>query len=237
MKRWLPVVGVVAVLVIAWFASMYSSTDVTQLPLPSRVPPTLRPEGDGSRRPGPVIPFAGGGFPIWILYLLGGLMLLFVAVVLIALSWTFIRSIAPAKKARLLVRAGKGSPLQERREDGEEVIAALDAGLTELSDLDGNPRRAVIACWVRLERAAAAAGTPRQPGDSPTDLVTRLLSAHRVSRSVLDRFARVYREARYATVPIGEDDRQIAVAALSQMRAELTQPVQPDHPDRVAADG
>ena len=30
-----------------------------------------------------------------------------------------------------------------------------------------DPRRAVIACWVRLEQAAAAAGTPRQVGDSP----------------------------------------------------------------------
>jgi hypothetical protein len=47
-----------------------------------------------------------------------------------------------------------------------------------------------------------------------------------VSRAVLDRFARVYREARYATLPIGEDDRQVALTALAQMRRELTEPVE-----------
>ena len=60
----------------------------------------------------------------------------------------------------------------------EDVVAALDAGLADLSDTDADPRRAVIACWVRLEQAAAAAGTPAQPGDSPTDLVARLLHEH-----------------------------------------------------------
>ena len=38
----------------------------------------------------------------------------------------------------------------------------LDAGLVELDDRTTDPRTAVIACWVRLEEAAAAAGVPRQ---------------------------------------------------------------------------
>jgi hypothetical protein len=100
-------------------------------------------------------------------------------------------------------------------------MAAVEAGLVELSDTDTDPRRAVIACWVRLERAAAAAGTPRLVGDSPTELVTRLLSAHQVSRPTLEGLAEVYREARYATHPVGERSRQDALAALRQIRAEL----------------
>jgi hypothetical protein len=164
--------------------------------------------------------------PTWLLWLIVGSVMIFVAVVIIALTWTFFRFWAPAKKARLLVRDGRGGPLHGRAEQEQAVLQALDAGLTELSDRDTDPRRAVIACWVRLETAAAEAGTPRQPGDSPTDLVTRLLSAHRVSRPVLDRFARVYREARYATQPVGDEDRQIALDALAQMRRELTEPVE-----------
>jgi hypothetical protein len=101
-------------------------------------------------------------------------------------------------------------------------VAALDAGLDRLGDRDTDPRRAVIACWVRLEDAAAAAGTPRHPGDTPTDLVARLLAAHRVSRPVLDEFAAVYREARYATHVVDERMRAAAVRSLSHLRAELT---------------
>jgi hypothetical protein len=226
MKRWLPVVGVVAVLAIAWFASLYSSTEVTQLPaLPMHSASVKPPDPDTKiTAPSPPIP-AGTGLPIWILYGIVGSVLLFVAIVIAALAWTFFRYWAPTKKARLLVRDGSGDGLRGRAEEQQAVLDALDAGFEELSDRDSDPRRAVIACWVRLEGAAADAGTPREPGDSPTDLVARLLAAHRVSRPVLDRFARVYREARYATLPIGEGDRQIALSALAQMRRELTEPV------------
>lgn len=105
----------------------------------------------------------------------------------------------------------------------EEVVAALDAGLVDLSDTDADPRRAVIACWVRLEQAAAAAGVPAQVGDTPTDLVTRLLSGGRpVSADVLAAFADVYREARYARHTVDERMRTQARDALSRLRTELT---------------
>jgi hypothetical protein len=42
-----------------------------------------------------------------------------------------------------------------------------------------------------------------------------------VSRSVLDGFAAAYREARYATHPIGERSRQTAITALRHVRGEL----------------
>jgi hypothetical protein len=234
MKRWLPVVGVIGVLAIAWFASLYSSTDVTQLPsLPTKSGSVLAPQPDSAIK-GPSVPYVGVPVPTWLFWVIVGSVLIFVAVVVVTLLWTFFKYWAPAKKSRLLLRDGSGGPLRDRAEEEQAVLDALDAGLTELSDRDTDPRRAVIACWVRLERAAAEAGTPRDRGDSPTDLVTRLLSAHRVSRPVLDRFARVYREARYATAPIGEDARQVALSALAQVRRELTRPV---GAEPVVADG
>jgi Domain of unknown function (DUF4129) len=107
-------------------------------------------------------------------------------------------------------------------ESREEVLAAVDAGLSNLDDDDTDPRRAVIACWLRLEEAAAAAGTPRQPGDAPADLVLRLLSAHQVSAGVLIPLAEVYRLARYATHTVDSGMRDSARAALRQLRAELS---------------
>lgn len=221
MKRWLPVLGVVALLAAVWLASTLSSPEVTELPIPHA---SL---ADGSRTtstgPGPPIrPIQDGPLPAWVFYLTVaaiGLVVLFILGLVVLLLVSLIRSSTLSTKPRLLVE--KSDRVLNPRGDEAEVLAAVDAGIAELSDSDVDPRRAVIACWVRLERAAAAAGTPRQIGDSPTDLVTRLLSAHRVSRAVLDGFAAVYREARYATHPIDEGARQTAITALRHVRGEL----------------
>src|SRR5262249_18730925 len=97
----------------------------------------------------------------------------------------------------------------------------VDEGLADLDDADADPRRAVIACWVRLERAAAEAGTPRGVGDTSADLVSRLLASHMVSGTVLAAFASVYREARFATHTVDVAMREQARAALRQVRDEL----------------
>ena len=85
----------------------------------------------------------------------------------------------------------------------------------------------MIACWVRLEQAAAAAGTPREPGDTPTELVTRLLRGHDVSAPVLYPLAEVYRLARYATHTVDTGMRDRARAALQQLRGELSREREP----------
>jgi hypothetical protein len=140
------------------------------------------------------------------------------AVVVVAfLIFMYLRSSLRNRRIQLL--ASKGAAGQRTRRD--EVIAAVDAGLSDLDDDDQDPRRAVIACWVRLEQAAAAAGTPREPGDTPTDLIVRLLSAHQVSARVLYPLADVYRLARYATHTVDLNMRTQARMALRQVRAEL----------------
>jgi hypothetical protein len=106
-----------------------------------------------------------------------------------------------------------------QRDSHQDVMAALDQGLAELDE--GDPRQAIIACWVRLERAAEAAGVPRKPADTPTDLVVRLLSGRSVNRAVLGDFANVYREARYSPHPVDTSMRDQARAALRLLRDEL----------------
>jgi hypothetical protein len=155
--------------------------------------------------------------PTWIGNVVAGLCLAFVAVVVGMLIWYMLRDRFRVRSAPLVSQPDTPAPART-----EEVVAALDAGLDRLGDRDSDPRRAVIACWVRLEEAAAAAGTPRHPGDTSTDLVARLLVAHQVSRPVLDEFAAVYREARYATHVVDERMRAAAVRSLSHLRAELT---------------
>ena len=98
---------------------------------------------------------------------------------------------------------------------------ALDESLAGLDEADADPRRVVIACWVRLEEAAEAAGIAPAPGETTTELVGRLLAGSQVSAGVLDAFAAVYREARFATHTVDTTMRDQARAALTQLRDEL----------------
>ncbi|MFF5230161.1 DUF4129 domain-containing protein [Dactylosporangium sp. NPDC000521] len=223
-NRWLPVLAVVAVLGIAAVAASTSSPEISKVPLPELggTPPAASPTPEVMASGRPLTSAAPQDAPFtlpdWVTYTAGTLCLLVVVVLVGWLAWSLLRNAGPKRKARLFVEPKQPTPMTD---GGAEVIAAVDAGIVELSDTDTDPRRAVIACWVRLERAAAAAGTPREIGDSPTDLVTRLLAGHQVSRPTLEGLALVYREARYATRPVDERSRQGAIEALRQLRTEL----------------
>jgi len=116
-------------------------------------------------------------------------------------------------------RSGLGNvPPMTRR---EAVLAAVDAGIAELAREDGDARAAVIVCWVRLEEVAAAAGTAREPGETPSDLVARMLADHQVSANTLVSLADLYRTARYSTQAIDTTMRAQALTALQRLRDEL----------------
>jgi hypothetical protein len=223
LRRWWPLAAVLALLFITSLAATRSAPQLDRFNPDPTAPPTAaapllppRPEASraGERAPAAA---AAGGLPDWIgtaaLLVLGVAALVIVALV----SWALIRD-QMRRRAR---RAGRRAPAQPAPRTAEELVAALDAGLEELSDTDRDPRRAVIACWVRLEQAAAAAGTPRHPGDSPTDLVGRLLAEQRVDGRVLAALLDVYREARYATHTVDDQMRAQARSALERLRADL----------------
>jgi len=220
LRRWWPLAAILALLFGTALAATRSSPQLDQIAQdaePTRAPllPTTAPSATtGARQP----PEAAQGLPDWIgtvaLYVLGGVALLVLALAIYALLRDQAR-----RRAR---RAGRRGPLgTSQPRTAEELVAALDAGLEELSDTDRDPRRAVIACWVRLEQAAAAAGTLRHPGDSPTDLVGRLLNEQLVDGQVLAALLDVYRQARYATHTVDDQMRRQAVSALQRLRADL----------------
>ncbi|HEU4421066.1 MAG TPA: DUF4129 domain-containing protein [Pilimelia sp.] len=219
-RSWWPLAAVVLLLALVAAAAAQSTPQLDRLDgttAPAAESPPREPvqESEQALPPGPVDPSTGSD---WLLALAAGLGLaLLIAVVVAGLV------IAIRDQLRRRPGGGAADPVPgSRTAASDDVVAALDAGLVELDDADGDPRRAVIACWVRLERAAAAAGTPRHIADTPTDLVTRLLAGHSVSATVLAGFAAVYREARYATHTVDDDMRAQARAALRRLRGELT---------------
>jgi hypothetical protein len=223
LRRWWPLAAVLGLLFLASLAATRSQPQLERINpaaeateeaplLPTE--PLARPNVDEGTGSGPE---PATGLPDWV-GTAAIVVLSIAALVLIALViWTIIRD----QQRRRSRRAGVREPQRDEASTAEDLVAALDAGLEELSDTDRDPRRAVIACWVRLEQAAAAAGTPRHAGDSPTDLVGRLLREQRVDAGVLAALLEVYRQARYATHTVDDQMRAQARSALQRLRADL----------------
>lgn len=109
--------------------------------------------------------------------------------------------------------------------DAARLAAAIAAGLADLADATTDPRRAVIATWVRLEAAAARAGTVRRAAETPGDLVQRVLAAHAVTPHHLTELAQLYREARYSAHVVDANMRADARRLLDRLQTELTMAV------------
>lgn len=219
----LPVAAVVALLGLAMLAAAFGNPAVDVVPVEQRPLPTAPGDFDDDPAeadvdnlpPDAQAPSRLPGGP-----LLAGCGVL-VLLVIVGVGWWFARTApTPVQFVRIRPVTVGADPDQARR-----LRAAIDEGLSDLAENDADPRRAVIACWVRLERAAADAGTGRGPGDTSSDLVARVLARHQVSREVLATLAGLYREARFAPHDVSTHTRERARAALRQIRDELAVPI------------
>jgi ABC-type transporter Mla MlaB component len=221
LRRWWPLAAVLVLLFVTSLAATRSQPQLDQIKPNSTAttPPPLLPTAQPSvTRAGAQPATPAQGLPDWVGTVAVVLLILVGLVALGVVITALIRDQAKrrARRGGKLKRRGANPP-----RTADELVAALDAGLEELSDADRDPRRAVIACWVRLEQAAAAAGTPRHPGDTPTDLVGRLLAEQQVDSAVLAALLEVYRQARYATHTVDDQMRRQAREALQRLRADL----------------
>lgn len=105
----------------------------------------------------------------------------------------------------------------------EALLEAAVEGERQLSR--GTPANAVVAAWVALEDACRAAGIRDDDSRTAAELVTTVLRSLRVDRAPLDTLAALYREARFSTHPIGEEQRTTAREALVQVQADLRRTV------------
>jgi hypothetical protein len=224
LRRWWPLAAVLGLLFLTSLAATRSTPQLDQLapepePTAATPPPLLPP--NPQQQPtglGPASPrSAPTGLPDWVGTAALTVLIILGVVFAALLIWAFVRD----QVRRQDRRAPRPMPVATPQAPADELVAAVDAGLEELSDTDRDPRRAVIACWVRLEQAAAVAGTPRQPGDTPTDLVSRVLAEQRVDARLLSALRDVYREARYATHTVDDRMRAEARSALQRLRADL----------------
>ena len=187
-------------------------------------PLRLRLRAAGGRVPADVpgleLPAAGG--LLW--FVAGGSLLLVVLLVfglLMALRAFLGRPLGISRRERPAAEAVPDAPTAADDELRSRLHGEVMAGLEDLDEAS-DPRRAVIACWLRLERAVAEAGAPRRVAETPGELVARVLAEHRVRPGALARLTTLYREARYSTHAVDDDVRRSARAALDDVRRDLT---------------
>lgn len=92
---------------------------------------------------------------------------------------------------------------------------------TEAAVFTGEPRNAVVACWVALEDGLAASGIVPERSETSLELTLRVLTRWEVDRVTLSSLADLYREARFSRHPITEAQRGAAIAALNEIHASL----------------
>lgn len=130
--------------------------------------------------------------------------------------------------ARALVRRLVRDPVTVKDEVRAGLLPdVLVAGVRESeAQLDrGTSSEAVINAWLTLERSARAVGIDDDAARTPAELVTAVLDEHAVDPAAIERLAALYREARFSTHPIGEEQREAARDALRTVRDDLLRPL------------
>jgi hypothetical protein len=152
--------------------------------------------------------------PAWVQALWQAVVYLVIAAVVVLLGLAIYRIL---RRVRL--------PQAEPEEAGWErmksarLAEAVDTGLAQIDS--GTATDAVVACWVALEEAAASAGVPRDPSETPAEFTVRVLGVGGISEPQLIRLGELYREARYSTHGSSEQARTEARSALLRLREEL----------------
>jgi hypothetical protein len=122
---------------------------------------------------------------------------------------------APRMSSRTVPRR----PLQALPALPDELVESADARLAKLRE--GEPRNAIVACWVDLEDSASSAGLPRNPAETSAEYTIRVLHTWDIAPAALGGLAELYREARYSRHPVTEAHRADAVARLTEVHADL----------------
>jgi hypothetical protein len=92
-----------------------------------------------------------------------------------------------------------------------------------LADLyaETDARRAIIACYARVERLFASFGLPRDPAEAPHEYLDRVLPELRASASALRRLTRLFERAKFSEHDVDRAMRDRAIDALVAVRDEL----------------
>jgi hypothetical protein len=114
------------------------------------------------------------------------------------------------------------------RRDGDEDVAPAPAPLDALvaesvEDLraEPDPRRAIVRCYARFERAAAESGLARKPWLTPMEFMRETLARLPVPRAAVPTLTGLFELARFSHHALGPRERDRALEALHEISAAI----------------
>lgn len=136
------------------------------------------------------------------------------------LPWTVLAIILVGITAAVLLflRRRRASPSVQS--DAGAARAAVDAAIGVL-DTATDPRSAVIAAYAAMVRTLEAHGVARSPSEAPREYLQRVLAAICAAGQETRTLTELFEEARFSTHPVSERVRELALSALSSVRAKL----------------
>jgi len=145
----------------------------------------------------------------WLGWLLGALALLAgLATLAVALVLLFAERLAEWWDRRN--RIGTAEPLR----------AAVEESLDDLTT-ESDPRTAIIKCYRRFEHVAARARVPRAPWQTPEEFMRETLARLALPGEAVERLTRLFEVARFSHHPLDSLERDLARAALEEIRVAL----------------
>jgi hypothetical protein len=184
---------------------------ISPRPLPTVTPSASAPQA--SAEPSP-FQLPAGETPQWLVALWQAVVYLVIAAVVVFVGVMIYRILRRVRLPQVEPAEAEWERMKTAR-----LAEAVDTGLAQIDS--GTATDAVVACWVALEAAAASAGVPRDPSETPAEFTVRVLGVGGISEPQLVRLGELYREARYSTHGSSEQARTEARAALELLRDEL----------------
>jgi len=204
-------VTALALLVLLWGASsrvpLVGPPQGTPVPVPPPPPATVADTTAVTQAPRTPIEGAGTNIP-WEQIIIG---LILMAALILLLRWLLARDWEPEEV-----------DLHEQPDEIALLLEATSAESRARALTEGDPRNAVVGCWVALEDAAERAGLERYAAETSAEFTTRVLGAWSVPVDTIEELAGLYREARFSRHPVTEGQRQAAVTALERIHASLS---------------
>lgn len=178
-------------------------------PITLSVPTTAVPQPDQTASPWEDLPPEEGAERLVDILLLGVLIAVVVALLFIL---------------KALLTRERESREALRLPDEDELVALLEASSDEVryrALAEGDPRNAVVACWVALEEAVHRSGLRQNRAETASELTRRVLSRWEVDPEAISALSAAYREARFSRHPVTEEQRRAAVDALERIHEDL----------------
>ena len=121
-------------------------------------------------------------------------------------------------------RASTRRPPLEQTPDVRTALAGVVSDAIDDLRNEPDPRRAVIAAYARMERVLARNGYARDPAETPSEYLARILARLDVRAGAVEELTALFERAKFSTHSVDELMKERAIAALVSVRADLDEP-------------